>query len=127
MAQVIGDWNTGDCNKSHYSNGFFNTIDTNVSIFNILSNFTNKEFKNTKYYKALTEYYPILTEWIYYTQEEINNDKAKELIGGYLKTYDYKEAHKIWWNKLSNESKEIIKLIPNFDAEIFEEITGIVV
>ena len=127
-----GDWNTGDgntgnWNNTNYNNGFFNTIDIKVSIFNMLSNFSNMQFKDTKYYNALTECYPILTGWIYYTQDEKNNDKAKELIGGYLKKYDYKEAHKIWWGKLSNESKEIIKSIPNFNAKIFEEITGIIV
>ena len=32
---------------------------------------------------------------------------------------------KYWWNKMSDDNKEIIKSIPNFNTEIFKEITGI--
>ena len=125
-----GDWNTGnrntgDWNGSDYNTGFFNTKENEVYVFNKPSGMTTKEFKNSKYYDALTEWYPILTEWIWYTNEEKASDKAKELIGGYLKHYDYKKAHKTWWEKLSNSSKQIIQQIPGFDAEIFEQITGI--
>ena len=67
----------------------------------------------------------ILTEWVEYTEEEKKADKAKALIGGYLKKYEYKEACKTWWDKLSDKNKEIIHEIPNFDAEKFYRITGI--
>ena len=30
-----------------------------------------------------------------------------------------------WWNNLTDEEKDIIKLIPNFDPDKFFEITGI--
>jgi hypothetical protein len=120
-----GNWNSGDWNGSDYNNGFFNTKENEVYIFNRPSGMTAKEFKNSKYYNALTEYCPILTEWIYYTDEEKANDKAKELIGGCLKRHDYKEAHKTWWNKLSTKSKKTIQTIPNFEKATFEEITGI--
>lgn len=30
-----------------------------------------------------------------------------------------------WWEELSEEDKQIIREMPNFDAKIFEEITGI--
>ena len=31
----------------------------------------------------------------------------------------------MWWNKLSDYEKGIVKKLPNFDKEIFKEITGI--
>ena len=60
-----------------------------------------------------------------YTQEEKEADPKKESIGGYLKTYTAEEAWANWWDKLNDENREIIKEIPNFDAEIFKDITGI--
>ena len=51
-------------------------------------------------------------------------------VGGYLKKYDYKEA----FRKSFEEAKRLpdwpeqlgrLKTLPNFDAKIFEEISGI--
>jgi len=115
-----GDWNTGD-----YSNGMFCTHSPKINIFNIPSDMTYLEFRKSEYYKALTSVQFHLTQWIYYTKEEKETDETKELIGGYLKEYTYKEACVNWWNKMSENNKLIIQNMPNFDAEIFEEITGI--
>ena len=115
-----GSWNTGDRNT-----GFFNTKENECSIFDEPSGMTPTEFRQSKYYYALCSAPFILTEWIYYTDEEKAEDKAKELIGGYLKRYDYKEACAKWWTMLSDKNKAIIQQIPNFDADKFEEITGI--
>lgn len=120
-----GNWNTGNWNKCDYSNGFFNTKEPTVNIFNVDSGMTAKEFKNSKYYAALISVPFVLTEWVNYTEEEMKKDNTKKLIGGYLKKYSYKEACATWWNKISERDKEIIKSIPNFSKEIFEEITGI--
>ena len=45
--------------------------------------------------------------------------------GGYLKELDIDKAFLSWWEKLNEREKEIIKSIPNFDAEKFFKITGI--
>ena len=66
-----------------------------------------------------------LTKWRYYTDEEKARDERKRLIGGELITIPYKEACANWWASLSDEDKAIIKTMPNFDADIFYEITGI--
>ena len=112
-----GYWNTGTFNKCNYSNGFFNTKEPTVNIFNVDSGMTASEFYNSKYYDALISSPFILTEWI--------KDESKGLIGGYLIEYTFEEACKNWWNKMSDNDKEIIKSIPNFNADIFKEITGI--
>ena len=83
------------------------------------------EFYNSRYWDAMCSAPFCLTEWIYYTQEEKEVDPRKELIGGYLKVYTMEEAWANWWAELDDENREIIKEIPNFDAEIFKDITGI--
>ena len=120
-----GNWNTGNWNTGSWNTGFFNTKENECYIFDNPSGMTPTEFRKSRYYAALNAAPFILTEWIYYTDKEKAEDKAKELIGGYLKRYDYKEACANWWTMLSDEDKAIIQLIPNFDADKFEKITGI--
>lgn len=45
--------------------------------------------------------------------------------GGYLKVSNYYEHRQIWWDGLRIKDKNAIKSLPNFDAGIFEECTGI--
>ena len=121
-----GDWNSGDWNSCDNSNGIFcNTEDKNIRIFNKPSGMSLEEFRTSKYYAALISEPLILTEWVYYSDEEKAKDKDKELIGGYLKEYDYKEACQNWWNALTDKNRKIIQKIPNFDKEVFFDITGI--
>lgn len=120
-----GFMNTGNLNTGDWNTGFFNTKENECYIFDKPSGMTPTEFRSSKYYMALCITPLVLTEWIYYTDEEKAEDKAKELIGGYLKRYDYKEACANWWAALSDKNKEVIKQMPNFDADKFEEITGI--
>jgi len=120
-----GNYNSGDYNSGDYNSGFYNTNSPCVRLFNKNTDIDFNEFVNSNYYNALNSSSFILNEWINYTEEEKKNDKAKELIGGYLKTYEYKEACKNWWNKMSNYNKNVIKNLPNFDKNIFLEITGI--
>ena len=40
---------------------------------------------------------------------------------------DESECGQLWWGSLSDRRKEIIKAIPNFDAEIFFQCTGVMV
>ena len=120
-----GYWNTGDWNSCNYSNGLFNTISPKISLFNKPTIYSMEEFKETKWYNSLTNGNFNLTKWIPYTEEEMKNDESKRKTGGRTVAVDYKDACKEWWNSLNKFDKDIIKTIPNFDADIFEEITGI--
>ena len=120
-----GDSNSGDWNKCNGSNGIFCTEEPTIRIFDKDTDMTLNEFRKSKYGKALRSVKLKLTEWIEYTEEEKKEDDKKRLIGGYLKEYSYKEACANWWNELTEENREIIKSIPNFDADKFYEITGI--
>lgn len=46
---------------------------------------------------------------------------------GYLKSIPPKEAWKNAWNNWDDDSKKAFTSLENFDAKIFEEITGIVI
>ena len=107
-----GSWNSGNWNSCNYSNGVFcNQGDKNIRIFNKPSGMSLEEFWNSKYYRALQSEPLELTYW---------DDKNEE-----LKCRSYKDACIIWWSKLTEENKKIIQEIPNFDPEIFFDITGI--
>ena len=120
-----GNRNSGDFNSCDNSNGVFCRKEHKIKIFDINSNFTLSEFKNSKYYDAIISSPFNLTEWIEYTDEEKIEDIDKAMVGGYLKEYTYKEACANWWNKMTDNNKKIILSIPNFKKEIFEDITGI--
>ena len=120
-----GNDNSGDWNKGNGSNGIFCTEEPTIRIFDKDTDMTLNGFRKSKYGKALRSVKLKLTEWIEYTEEEMEEDKNKRLIGGYLKEYSYKEACANWWIELTEENKEIIMSIPNFDADKFYEITGI--
>ena len=121
-----GDRNTGYGNTGDGSNGVFCTEpDMNIRIFNRPSGMSLRDFYRSRYYEALCNAPFMLTEWIPYTEEEKKADQEKEMIGGYLKEYTMKEAWANWWGEMSEEAKKIVQDIPNFDAKIFKEITGI--
>ena len=120
-----GDNNSGDWNKCDGSNGIFCTEEPTIRIFDKDTDMTLNEFRKSKYGNALRSVKLKLTEWVEYTEEEKKEDDKKRLIGGYLKEYSYKEACANWWNELTEENREIIMSIPNFDADKFKEITGI--
>ena len=131
-----GNWNTGDKNTGNWNTGYGNTCngsngvfctepDMNIRIFNKPSGMSLRDFYRSKYYEALCRAPFLLTDWIPYTDEEKKADLKKEMIGGYLKEYTMKEAWANWWGKTSEKDKKIIQEIPNFDAKIFKEITGI--
>ena len=62
------------------------------------------------------------TEVYLLTDKEKEEHPEHETTGGYLKKL--KSAQKRW-DTLSNNDRKIITSLPNFDAKIFEEITGI--
>ena len=59
------------------------------------------------------------------TDEEKKSDPEFHVRGGYLKTLEYKEAFQASYAKTSQEDKDKLLKLPNFDAEVFKEISGI--
>lgn len=121
-----GNRNTGHWNSCERSTGLFNTKETTILIFNEDSKLTFSECVHMEWYGLLFKKSLELTKWIPYTDEEKKNSIIRQCIGGYFKEYTFEEACQNWWNKYSKEEKEyLINNIPNFDKDIFKEITGI--
>lgn len=92
----VGDYNTGDLNTGSYSAGCFNTlINQTITMFNKPSDWT-------------------MEDWV--------GSKARVII---LSMFWNEEEKQVQWDNLSEEDKAIVMSLPNFDAEIFEECTGI--
>ena len=123
-----GDWNTGDWNKSSFNTGCFNTEEQKIMLFNKPSNMTYSEWLNSDARYLLNQIPKDVVEWVYeedMTDEEKAAHPTYETTGGYLKVLDESECGQLWWGSLSDRRKEIIKAIPNFDAEIFFQCTGV--
>ena len=128
-----GDWNTGDCNtgdwnKSSFNTGCFNTVEQKIMLFNKPSDMTYRDWYESDARWLLNQIPKDVVEWIYsedMTDEEKAEHLTHETTGGYLKVLDESECGQLWWGSLSDRQKNIIKAIPNFDAEIFFQCTGI--
>ena len=128
-----GDWNTGnrntgDWNKSSFNTGCFNTVEQKIMLFNKPSDMTYRDWYESDARWLLNQIPKDVVEWIYsedMTDEEKAEHLTHETTGGYLKVLDESECGQLWWGSLSDRQKNIIKAIPNFDAEIFFQCTGI--
>ncbi len=73
-------------------------------------------------------FYFKLNRWI---PKDDMTDKEKEAYpgytttGGYLKVKEYKQAWREAYSNTTQEDRDKVKELPNFDADIFKEITGI--
>ena len=59
------------------------------------------------------------------TEAEKARSPFHTTCGGYLKTYEYKEAWANFWIITPEENKKKFLNLPNFDATIFKDITGV--
>lgn len=118
-----GDWNTGDWNT-----GCFNTEQQKILMFNTPSDWTYDDWLRSDARCLLNQIPKNVVEWVYsanMTDEEKEAYPTHETTGGYLKVLDEAECGQLWWGELSDEEKNVIKSIPNFDSDIFEQCTGI--
>src|SRR3990167_4872835 len=116
-----GNYNSGDYNSGDYNSGAFNTDKPNTRLFN---KFTDKKMGEIEIpYIDLK-----ITEWLSedkMTDEQKKNDPDFRIRGGQLVKRDYKEAWKLAWSEIDQATKNKFVTLPNFDAEIFFEITGV--
>lgn len=104
------------------------TEEPKIMLFNKPSNLTYRDWYNSEARELLNCMPKNVVEWVYskdMTDEEKAEYPTHETTGGYLKVLDESECGQIWWGSLSDRQKNIIKAIPNFDAEIFFQCTGV--
>ena len=123
-----GDRNTGDWNKSSYNTGCFNTEEQKIMLFNKPSSMTYCEWIDSDARYLLNKIPKNVVEWVH-KEDMTDTEKAAhptyETTGGYIKVLDESECGQLWWDALTDYEKNIIKGIPNFDADIFFQCTGI--
>lgn len=108
-----GDWNSGDGNS-----GFFNTT-TPLYFFNKPSNIEYIPNLGNKIRSINVK--PIL-EWIgstLMTETEKNSNPSHVTTGGFLR-----KTERMDWRNLTQQDKEFIKSLPNFDDKIFQVISN---
>ena len=75
-----------------------------------------------------SHFYNNFSVWVF-TDKMTDQEKEKfpsyKTTGGYLRKANFKECWALMWENLTSEQKELFKTLPNFDAVVFEEITGI--
>ena len=123
-----GDCNSGDWNKCSFSNGCFNTVEPKIYLFNKPSDLTYRDWLNSDARYLLNQIPGDVLEYVWFedmTDEKKAAHPEAKTTGGYLKQLDNSECGSIWWRGLNDYEKSIIKAIPNFDKEIFKEITGV--
>lgn len=122
-----GDWNSGDWNSGNGNSGVFCTQEPKIKIFDVQSDMTLSEWRQTEAAKILAENFEqnVWTHSFDMTEEEKEEHPKYKVTGGYLKALSFKEACNNMWQKLTEREKEVIKNIPNFNEEKFKEITGI--
>ena len=123
-----GDWNTGDWNKSSFNTGCFNTKEQKIRLFNKPSSMTYREWIDSDARYLLNQIPKNVVEWVH-KENMTDTEKAAhptyETTGGYIKVLDESECGQLWWDALTDYQKNIIKGIPNFNADIFFQCTGI--
>ncbi|HCL2570279.1 hypothetical protein NMJ53_012805 [Clostridioides difficile] len=122
-----GNYNTGDYNTGDYNTGIFCTDVPKIRMFNKETNLTYEDWMHSKARHILIKNSNLM-EWVYaknMSEEEKKNNPKYETVGGYLKVFTFEEMCKNMWNSLTDEEKKVIMEIPNFDRDIFKEITGI--
>ena len=118
-----GNRNSGDYNSGDWNSGFFNSDEPCVRMFNKMTTYKRKDIKIPSWC------YFDLTVWVSHdtaTEAEKTEHKVEiEVCGGFLKHINYKDAWRIAWNRASIEERKELFDLPNWDNQVFKEITGI--
>ena len=118
----LGDRNSGYGNSTDRESGIFCSTEGTVRLFNKETNLKWDDIDHPNFY----EFY--LNKWIPesdMTDEEKKDDPQFFVRQGYLKTYTWEEAWSNYWRDCDDEEKQKVLNLPNFDKDIFKEITGI--
>ena len=119
-----GNLNTGDLNTGNRNTGDLNTTNPKLRLFNKDSDW---EYRGSLHYKlknVIAKHQKPLCEWVsesFMSEEEKEENKTYKTTGGYLKVNE-NNRNKL---EISEEDREFLKSVPNFDNAILKECTGI--
>ncbi|MHA2404381.1 MAG: pentapeptide repeat-containing protein, partial [Candidatus Kariarchaeaceae archaeon] len=117
-----GHYNSGKCNSGYhnsgnYNRGSWNSCNKETGSFNTIQSKTIRIFNKDCDVDVWTN--ANKPNFLYFDLTEYKDDK--------LTTFDYKEAFQKSFDNCSNQAEqiELLKALPNFDADVFFEISGI--
>jgi len=121
--------NSGNYNSGNRNSGMFNSDEPYVRLFNKQTKYkyNDKRFDKVKEIIA-NNFYQNFVVWVSenkMTEQEKKDYPSYKTTGGYLRTASYKDAWKLMWDNISKEDKKEFYKLPNFNWEIFTDITGI--
>jgi hypothetical protein len=126
-----GNYNSGDYNSGNYNSGYFNSGTPTVRLFNRDSGLSFTDSRFCRLNAIISNYWKPVLVWIWsdsMTEDEKKANPSHTTTGGFLRRdseYSYKKSWQNVWNQCSQDEKDFIKSLPNFDAAIFKEITGV--
>ncbi len=126
-----GNWNTGNHNTGNWNTGSRNTGDGNTGDRNSgdrNSGDWNTGSRNTGCFNTVTPTITLFNRPSDWTIEDWTTSEARKLMTQFEEVMEQTEGEgeaQLWWQSLAQCEKKAILSIPNFDADIFKEITGI--
>ena len=135
-----GNWNSGNCNSGDWNSGYWNSGNRNSGIFCTAKKPSIRIFDKDSDWT--------IDDWLYshakdvmdqcpypysdfipaekMSDEEKDNHPEHKTIGGYIKVISVTQEDKQkWWDKLTDEERQSVLDLPNFDSNKFYECTGI--
>ena len=123
-----GDWNSGNLNSGNWNSGNLNSGDLNTTepplrIFNRDTDTKREDIRYPDFF-----YFEAPCLWVptsAMSDEEKRENKTHETTGGYVKVISLKAGWRAAWDKASDEDRRRCLALPNWDNEVFKEISGI--
>ena len=112
-----GDYNSGNCNSGYRNSGDYNSGNRNSGHFNTITPDTILVFNKPASREEYENYNK--PNFLFFDLNEYNEN------GIIVKTLEYKEAFIKSWESADNVDRMRIKECPNFDYDVFFEISGI--
>lgn len=111
----IGNWNSGDRNRGNRNSGDLNRGSDNTG------NWNNGDF-NSGCFNTGDGAFFMFNKPCSWTYSMWYNSKGRSILNQCPENVNERQD---WYDNLTENQKMIIKLLPNFDAKIFKQITGI--
>lgn len=116
-----GDFNYGSCNSGSYNDGDRNSGDRNFGCKNS-GDYNSGNWNSGCFNTHANPTISMFNKQSDWTMEDWVWSDARAII---LDLFREEEKKQDLWEKLDREYKAIVMSLPNFDADIFEECTGI--
>ena len=118
---TAGKYNTGNCNTGNHNTGDFNTGDFNTGNYNT-GDFNTGGF-NTGFLCTGKQTVEIFNKPSNLAYHELYSSIAYGVVRSIFE-HD-KNDRQGYWDSLRKDDQKQVKRLPNFDAQIFKQITGV--